>query len=75
MCQNCHGIDGLAKLPFVPHIAGESKIYLVTQLKAFRSGTRKNEMMSVIARDLSDDDIDNLATWYSSILIHVTLPE
>ena len=75
MCQNCHGIDGLAKLPFVPHIAGESQVYLATQLKAFRSGKRKHEIMSLIAGQLSDEDIDNLAAWYSSIRIYVTLPE
>lgn len=75
MCQNCHGIDGLAKIPSAPSIAGESQLYLVTQLKAFRSGERTHEIMSLIAKQLSDEDIDNLAAWYSSIKIEVTLPE
>ena len=75
MCRACHGIDGVAKIPTAPHIAGESTIYLQTQLKAFRSGKRVHEMMSVIAKQLSDDDIANLAAWYSSIKFTVEVPE
>lgn len=74
-CQVCHGIDGIAKIPIAPHLAGESQIYLETQLKAFRSGKREHEMMTVVARDLKDDDITSLAQWYSSIKITATVPE
>lgn len=74
-CQTCHGIDGLAKQPNVPHLAGESDIYLTKQLKAFRDGERKDPQMSIMAKPLSDEDIANLAAWYSSIKITVTLPE
>lgn len=74
-CAVCHGIDGVAKIPIAPHIAGESSVYLETQLKAFRSGKREHEIMSVIARDLSDADIADLAAWYASIKFEVTLPE
>ena len=74
MCQTCHGIDGIAKMPMAPNLAGENEIYLEAQLKAFRSGKRKNEMMSVVASQLSDDDIANLAAWYASIKITVTMP-
>jgi cytochrome c553 len=74
-CQTCHGIDGIAKIPIAPHIAGESQIYLETQLKAFRSGKREHEIMSVIAKDLSDADIADLSAWYASIEITATMPE
>lgn len=74
-CQTCHGIDGIAKIPIAPHIAGESEIYLATQLKAFRSGKRVHEIMSVIAKDLSDEDISDLSAWYASIKITATMPE
>lgn len=74
-CQVCHGIDGIAKIPIAPHLAGESQIYLETQLKAFRSGKREHEMMTVVAKELKDDDITNLAQWYSSIKITATVPE
>ena len=74
-CAACHGIDGVAKMPIAPHIAGESQVYLETQLKAFRSGKRENEIMSVVAAGLSNEDISDLAAWYSSIQFTVTLPE
>ena len=74
-CRTCHGIDGLAKIPIAPHLAGESEIYLQTQLRAFRSGKRRHEMMSVVAGSLSDEDIADLAAWYASIEIEVRPPE
>lgn len=74
-CQTCHGIDGIARIPIAPHIAGESQIYLETQLKAFRSGKREHEIMSVIAKDLSDEDISDLSAWYASIKFTATMPE
>ena len=75
MCQTCHGIDGVGKLPDVPHIAGENTEYLVSQLDAFRSGERQHEQMSIIASGLSDEDIADLAAWYSSNRFTVTVPE
>lgn len=74
-CQTCHGLDGIARIPIAPHLAGENRIYLETQLKAFRSGRREHEMMSVIAKDLSDEEISDLAAWYESIEITATLPD
>ena len=73
-CQTCHGLNGIAKIPIAPHIAGESQLYLATQLKAFRSGKRQHEIMSVIAEQLSDEDISDLSAWYSSIEITATMP-
>ena len=73
-CQTCHGIDGIAKIPIAPNIAGESQVYLQTQLKAFRTGKRVHEMMSVIAEQLSDEDISDISAWYSSITITATMP-
>jgi cytochrome c553 len=75
MCAACHGIDGVARMPEAPNIAGESVIYLDRQLKAFRSGERKHPQMSIVAQGLSDEDIRNLADWYSSIKITVVAPE
>jgi cytochrome c553 len=74
-CQTCHGYDGIARIPIAPHIAGESEIYLQTQLKAFRSGKRRHEIMSVIAKQLSDQDISDLSAWYASIEFTVKVPE
>ena len=75
MCRTCHGIDGMAKVPDAPNIGGESAIYLERQLKAFRSGERKHEQMSVIAESLDDADIADLVAWYASIKVSVTVPQ
>jgi cytochrome c553 len=71
MCQACHGMDGLSKVPDAPNIAGQTEQYLVAQLQAFKSGARKNDAMSVVAPSLSDADIDNLAAYFSAIEINV----
>ena len=73
-CAVCHGVDGLAKMPIAPHLAGENEVYIQTQLKAFRTGKRVHEMMSVVAKELSDEQIADLAAWYASIKITVTMP-
>jgi cytochrome c553 len=74
-CRTCHGIDGIARIPIAPHLAGESQVYIETQLKAFRNGKREHEMMTVVAEGLSDEDISDLAKWYSSIEITATMPD
>ena len=74
-CAVCHGLDGIAKNPDAPHLAGENVEYLLRQLKAFKSGERKHEQMSIIAQGLSDDDAANAAAWYSQIKIKAEMPE
>lgn len=75
MCAGCHGMDGLAVLPDAPHLAGEHPMYLTRQLEAFRSGTRTHEQMTIVAQGLSDEDIADLAAWFSSIEITATPPD
>lgn len=75
MCSACHGIDGLSKMPMAPNIAGSPAMYLEKQLNAFRSGERKDETMNVVAKPLSDADISDIAAWYSSLTVDVTLPQ
>lgn len=65
-CRTCHGIDGVAKIPIAPNIGGEPASYIAGQLAAFRDGTREHEMMSVVAKALTDADIADLAAWYAS---------
>lgn len=73
-CRTCHGIDGFAKIPIAPHIGGENPAYIMHQLTAFREGTREHEMMTVVAKGLSDQKIADLAAWYSSHTASSTLP-
>lgn len=74
-CMACHGVDGVSRQPDAPNIAGNSELYIETQLRAFRSGKREHQQMNVIADALSDEDVADLAAWYSAIEISVTLPE
>jgi cytochrome c553 len=71
MCQACHGLDGLSKTPDAPNIAGQTEPYLVMQLQAYKTGLRKNDAMSVVAPSLSDQDIEDLAAYFSAIEIQV----
>ncbi len=75
MCRTCHGIDGYAQMPIAPHIGGEPKEYLQTQLMAFKSGAREHEMMSIVAASLSAEQISDVAAWYASHTANATLPE
>ncbi len=75
MCQVCHGLDGIAKMPEASNLAGQTEIYLVRSLTAYKTGERKNEQMSVVAPALSDTDIADLAAYYSSIKITVEVPQ
>jgi cytochrome c553 len=74
MCSACHGAKGIATAPDAPNLAGQSAIYTTAQLKAYRSGARKHEVMNVVAKPLSDADIDTLSAWYASIKIEVKAP-
>lgn len=70
-CAVCHGRLGLSMQPNVPNLAGQPEFYLLEQLKNYRSGKRTHEVMSVIAKPLSDQDINNLAQWYASLQLQV----
>ena len=69
MCTPCHGANGLAVTPNTPHLAGQPEPYLVDQLNAYRSGKRAHEVMSVVAKPLTDADIADLAAWFASLEI------
>jgi len=73
-CQTCHGLDGQSKLPQAPNLASQPEIYLVKVLRDYRNGARTNEMMSLVARNLRDDDIADLAAYYAAIPVTVGAP-
>lgn len=74
-CAVCHGRNGVAVNPEAPNLAGESSIYIEKQLKAFRSGERSHQQMTIIAKTLTDEEIENLAAWFSAMKVSVELPE
>jgi len=65
-CIACHGLNGKGTGPTFPNINGQWQSYLRTQLIKYRSGERENAVMAGIATQLSDEDIDILAAYYSS---------
>jgi cytochrome c553 len=73
-CALCHGQNGISTVPDAPHLAGQPALYVEVQLRNYRGGTRRHEVMSLIAKPLSDTDIADLAAWYASIRIEATLP-
>jgi cytochrome c553 len=75
MCAVCHGEFGISILPNAPHLAGQPDIYLAEQLKAYRSGKRPDETMSVIAKPLTDAEITDLSAWFASIAIEAKPPK
>ncbi len=75
LCAGCHGPLGMALAPDAPNLAGQPAVYLTEQLKAFRGGARKNEVMTLMAKPLTDDEIANLAAWFSSIHVEATPPK
>ncbi len=66
-CAACHGATGVSAVPMDPNLAGQKEVYLVKQLKDFKSGARKDPVMSAMAAPLSDDDVANLAAYFSSL--------
>lgn len=70
VCAACHGADGISSIPGYPHIAGQNYDYLVAQLMAFKAGERKNgnaAIMAPMATGLSEQDMKDLAAYYSQI--------
>jgi cytochrome c553 len=66
-CGACHGQDGNSVNPVWPSIAGQHPTYIVDQLQAFKNGDRTEPLMLGQAMMLSDEDIRNLAVYYSEL--------
>lgn len=66
-CVACHGSDGVSVNPMWPNLAGQKDMYLVKQMKDFRDGKRNDPVMAPMAKSLTDEDIANLAAYYSGL--------
>ena len=65
VCTACHGVNGNSVNPEWPNLAGQGSAYIKEQLKLFRAGHRNNLVMYPLAVALTDDDIRDLAAYYS----------
>jgi cytochrome c553 len=66
VCGACHSTDGNSTSPAYPALAGQHPEYIAKQLGEFKSGARKNAIMAPNAAKLSDDDMLNLAAYFSA---------
>lgn len=66
VCAACHGADGNSVAPNFPNLAGQVEGYVVDQLKQMKSGEKQVPEMMAFVADLSDEDMQNLAAYYSA---------
>jgi cytochrome c553 len=64
VCAACHGVDGNSAVPMYPKLAGQHVVYTADQLADFKSGERKNSVMSPIAATLSKEDMAALSSYF-----------
>lgn len=65
-CAHCHGTDGNSTSSAYPSLAGQTRDYLYRQMKDFKEGRRKNSMMTPSIGVLSDQDMQELAEFFSA---------
>ena len=71
MCVGCHNIPGY-KTAFpavysVPKLDGQHAVYIVSALRAYKSGERRHPSMRAVAASLSDQDMADLAAFYANV--------
>lgn len=67
LCVSCHGQDGVAIAPIYPSLAGQHQDYLVRALNEYKHGGRKNPVMKGFAANLKDEDIAQIAAYFSRL--------
>jgi cytochrome c553 len=66
-CAQCHGTDGRgAANSAVPSLAGMPKAYMITQLKAFKDGSRPATIMHQLSKGFTDEQVDRIATYFAA---------
>tara|TARA_B100002049_G_scaffold162498_1_gene121692 strand:+ start:288 stop:893 length:606 start_codon:yes stop_codon:yes gene_type:complete len=66
LCATCHGPEGNSELAINPKLAGQNAAYIIKQLKDYKAGVRSNPTMSAMVLNLSEEDMEDIAAWYSS---------
>lgn len=65
-CFGCHGMTGVSVNPLWPNLAGQHDQYLVKQMQAFKAGERADPNMTALAATLSDQDMADIAAYFSA---------
>jgi len=71
LCAGCHGANGISNNPRIPNLAGQKRDYLIREINDYRKGERIDPMMSNVAKGLSDNEIEELAEYFSHMDSHV----
>ena len=66
-CAGCHGADGISVNPESPSLAGQHEDYIAHALRQYRNGQRQNEVMTVQASLIADEDISVLARYFANL--------
>jgi cbb3-type cytochrome c oxidase subunit III len=66
VCAGCHGVDGNSFNPEWPSLAGQNASYLIKALQSFKDGSRQNVLMNAQAAALSEQDMQDIAAWFSA---------
>jgi cytochrome c553 len=66
-CYACHGVNGMSHMSLYPNLAGQKRRYLEAELRAFRDGSRKNPIMSLIAAHLTNAQIRDVSAYFASL--------
>lgn len=64
-CAACHGADGVSTIASFPKLAGQHRDYLYHALKDYKSGKRNNPLMAGQVQNLTDQDMLDLAIFFS----------
>jgi cytochrome c553 len=64
-CAGCHGELGISNTPGTPSLVGLDPKHLVAAMKAYKTGQRKNDVMSSLLANVSDADLNNIALYYA----------
>lgn len=64
-CMGCHGLAGNSTLANFPKLAGQGEGYILKQLQEYKSGVRENAIMAGVASLLSEQDMMDIAAYYS----------
>ena len=67
LCAACHGANGRIETPLTPVLAGQPSLYVITQLFLFREGRRSNEVMTAVAKTMTDDDLRGFSEFIGTL--------
>ncbi|MCG3730553.1 c-type cytochrome [Vibrio cincinnatiensis] len=70
ICATCHGADGMAVIPGYPNLKGQNEQYFISSVNAYKNKQRTGGLAVVMQAQsmmLSDQDIADLAAYYSSL--------